>query len=80
MENTPVPTLTDAQNKPVSENTQGVKKRKKKKRSAIRTILKIIIWVVVIAVVVFLTLFLTARIAEFPSISAMLQYIRGQLS
>jgi len=61
-------------------NTQGEKKRKKKKANPIRFILKIVIWVVVIGIVVFLTLFLTSRIAEFESIGAMLQYIRGQLS
>ena len=81
MENTPVPTTNDAQEKPVSEQTpNGKKTRKKKKKHVGRTILKIIIWIVVILIVVFLTLFLTSRIAEFDSILDMLEYIRGQLS
>ena len=80
MENTPAPTTTDGQNKPVSENAQNTRKRKKKKGRTTRTIIKIIIWVIVIAVVIFLTLFLSARIAEFDSIGDMLRYIRGQLS
>jgi len=80
MDNTPVPTPDDVQNKPASENPQNPKKRKKKKGRAIRTILKIIIWIIVIGIVIFLTLFLTARIAEFDSIMDMLNYIRGQLN
>ena len=80
MDNTPVPSPAEIQNKPAPENTQEPKKRKKKKGRVIRTILKIIIWIIVIAVVIFLTLFLTARIAEFDTILDMLEYIRGQLN
>ena len=86
MENTPVPSPTDIQNKPASENTPDPKKRKKKKGRAIRTILKIIIWIIVIGVVIFLTLFLTARIAGFEGegffggIQELLEYIQRSVS
>ena len=80
MDMNPVPTPAASQEDPVPENNPGTKKRKKKKKSVTGVILKILIWVVVIAVVIFLTLFLSSRIAEFESISAMLVYIREQLS
>jgi cell division septal protein FtsQ len=69
------------QEKAVEKKVSDDKKPKKKKKSrALRTILKVIIWIVVIAIVVFLTLFLTSKIAEFDSITEMLEYIRDQLS
>ena len=60
------------------KDSKGQKGKKKRKKSAARTILLLLLWILIIALGIYLTLFLAARIGEFESIPAMLEYIRGQ--
>jgi len=60
------------------KDNKGKKGKKKRKKSAVGTVIKLLVWLLIIALGIFLTLFLAARIGEFESIPAMLEYIRGQ--
>ena len=60
------------------KGSKGKKGKKKRKKSAAGAIIRLLIWILIIALGIFLTLFLAARIGEFESIPAMLEYIRGQ--
>ena len=68
---------TNAQNQQQQGNT-GKKRKKNKAGRAVGSLLRFIIWVVIIALAIFLTLYLSAKIAEFPSIGALLDYIWAQ--
>lgn len=67
-------------NPPAEQPAPAKAKKKKKKRPAWKVVLIVLIWLVVIAAVIFVTLFLASRIAQFESIGAMLNYIRGVLN
>ena len=55
------------------------KKHKKKKESLGKRILRIVIYFVIIAILIFAVLTLIAYAAKYPSISAMLNHMWGEL-
>jgi len=77
MENNNDVTQSEQAVQPQKDN-KGKKVKKKRKKSAVGTVIKLLVWLLIIALGIFLTLFLAARIGEFESIPAMLEYIRGQ--
>lgn len=58
--------------------TTNTNNEKQKTNGKLKFLFRFLIWTAVVIAAIFLTLFLSARIGQFESIAAMLEYIRAQ--